>query len=568
MNLSAGTFDFEPPPGFTGGNATFTYTVSDTGCPGVGISAPVTVTVAVSGPVIWFVNPAAGVNGTGTLNSPFNVLASANTAMGLNAGQRIFVYTGTTTSGVGVTLTTSQWLIGQGATDSSNTTNFDTLMGISPPANTIARPAVNGTKPTIQGRVQMNASNTRVQGINITPPAGTQALTGTSGAAMTGMQVGVSATQSDVTVTATGLSGSNAMGVSLNNAGGTFTFISVNVNQDASSNKPAKGISLTTTTGSFTVLGSGTTAGTGGTIQNTTNNGVEFKTATNVTLKNMNIINNATSQTVAGSSSSCGADIVTGNNLSCVANVFLQSATTVSLDNITITGSKQQGINGNAVNGLTITNCTITGNGNESFEDGILLQNASGTVSITGTNVRDNRARELQIGNGSGTMTLNTSNSQYGHTALGTGTAETQQGILLQLFGTSNTTINATTLTISNNGFFNSGGLVYTNGFQLNADNGGPIVNGSITSQHVRQQCGACLRQRGRHVDRDVRHRRSRRVEQYDDARRPASHQLHRPRRQHRHHRKPYGHDLRQQDRHCRHKWLRYRRYELPRYRH
>ena len=288
VNLSSGTFDFDPPPGVTG-DVTFTYTVSDTGCPGVAISAPVTVHVTVSGTVIWFVNPGAGpdTTHTGTLNNPFQLLASANTAMGLNAGQRIFVYTGTTTSGVGVTLTTSQWLIGQGATDSGNTTNFDTLMGITPPANTIARPAVNGTKPTIQGRVQMNASNTRVQGVAIAPPAGTQGLTATSGSAMTGHAGGRVGHAERRYGHHHRQSGTNAMGVSLNNAGGVFSLISVNVNG------ATKGISLTTTTGSFTVLGTGTTAGTGGTIQNTTSNGVEFKTATNVTLKNMNITNDA-----------------------------------------------------------------------------------------------------------------------------------------------------------------------------------------------------------------------------------------------------------------------------------
>ena len=236
VNLSTGTFDFDPPPGITG-DVTFTYTVSDTGCPGVAISAPVTVTVAVSGTVIWFVNPAAGVNGTGTLASPFKLLASANTAMGLNAGQRIFVYTGTTTSGVGVTLTTSQWLIGQGAIG----TDFDTLMGISPPANTIARPTISTTgtsaanRPTIQGKVAMNGSSTRVQGINITPPANTQGLTATNGSApgagtaLTGLQLGASPT-SDVIVSTTGASGTNAMGVSLTNAGGNFNFISVTTN--------------------------------------------------------------------------------------------------------------------------------------------------------------------------------------------------------------------------------------------------------------------------------------------------------------------------------------------------
>src|SRR2546425_27994 len=305
VNLSTGAFDFEPPPGVTG-DVTFTYVVSDNGCPGVADSAPVTVHVTVSGPVIWFVNPGAGpdTTHTGTLNNPFQLLASANTAMGANANQRIFVYTGTTTSAVGVTLQSSQWLVGQGATDSGGTTNFDTLIGITPPANTILRPAVNGTKPTIQGRVHTNASNTRVQGVAIAPPAGTQGLTGTSGAAMTGMQVGISTTQSDVTVATTGQSGTNAMGVSLNNAGGVFTFISINVNQDASSNKPAEGILLTSTTGSFSVLGNGTTAGSGGTIQNCTAKGADFRTAQNITLKNMNFTNNATAN--LGAAGKCG----------------------------------------------------------------------------------------------------------------------------------------------------------------------------------------------------------------------------------------------------------------------
>ncbi|HEY8189013.1 MAG TPA: hypothetical protein VIF64_23305, partial [Pyrinomonadaceae bacterium] len=242
----------------------------------------------------------------------------------------------------------------------------------------------------------------------------------------------------------------------------------------------ANGIVLNNTgsSGGLTVNGIGTTAGTGGTISNKTGNGVTLTSTSSVTLKNMNLTGNGTSQVVAGSSSSCGGDIVTGNNLSCVANAFLSTVTGATFDNVSVTGSGQQGINGNAVNGLTINNCTITGNGNESFEDGIILQNTTGTLSITGTNVRDNRARELHIGNGSGTMTFNTSTSQYGHTAAGTGTAESQQGILMQLFGTSNTTISATTLTMSNNE-----GIGFTaNAFQINADNGGPIVNGSITS--------------------------------------------------------------------------------------
>jgi len=184
VNLSTGTFDFDPPPGVTG-DVTFTYTVSDTGCPGVAISAPVTVHVTVSGPVIWFVNPTSAnpaAAGDGRLSNPFTRLDQATTAIGLNASQRIFVFTGfgSTVAGTTVTLQGSgtqaaaQWLVGQGAIDAGG---FDTLMGISPPAGTIARPTINGTRPNILGTVTMK-DNTVVQGLNINVSAGaTKGLT-------------------------------------------------------------------------------------------------------------------------------------------------------------------------------------------------------------------------------------------------------------------------------------------------------------------------------------------------------------------------------------------------------
>ena len=60
VNLTAGSFDFDPPPGVTG-PVTFTFRICDTGNPGpAACSANATATATVSGPVIWFVNPAVG----------------------------------------------------------------------------------------------------------------------------------------------------------------------------------------------------------------------------------------------------------------------------------------------------------------------------------------------------------------------------------------------------------------------------------------------------------------------------------------------------------------------------
>src|SRR5262249_970998 len=101
---SNGTFDFDPTPGLTG-TITLNYTVTDTANPAPEVvSACGRVTVAVNGRVIWFVDTSLGAAGTGRLSAPFNTLAAATTAMGVNAAQRIFVF-GASNTAVGTTVT-------------------------------------------------------------------------------------------------------------------------------------------------------------------------------------------------------------------------------------------------------------------------------------------------------------------------------------------------------------------------------------------------------------------------------------------------------------------------------
>src|SRR5205807_3571538 len=121
-----GAFDFDPPPGATG-DVTFTYKVCDTGNPGPGTcSSNATATINVKTGVVWFVDPAAGVNGSGTLSSPFNNLASADAVDAGDLG--IFLYSGIATTGI--TLNTGEIFVGQGTTG----TTFDAVFGLSPPA--------------------------------------------------------------------------------------------------------------------------------------------------------------------------------------------------------------------------------------------------------------------------------------------------------------------------------------------------------------------------------------------------------------------------------------------------
>ncbi len=413
VNLAAGTFDFEPDAGYVGA-ATVNYTVSDSGCPGTATSAAATINLNVVGPVIWFVNPAAATNGTGTLASPFNLLASANTAKGTNTNNRIFVYSGTTTSGVGVTLATgasqaaAQWLVGQGATGA----DFDTLMGITPPAGTAARPAIGGTRPTLQGTVTLNGSNVRAQGFNLS----TGASVGVNDpvAAIAGVSV------SEVSVTTT-----TGIAVSLSDIGGALSFTSI------SSNAAPSGIVLQNSTGNFAVTGS-SSGNCGGGVSSTTPPATAVAPVT--------------------------ADCTGGSILSSTdAGVILTNATNVSLTRMRIANGANDGIRGDRVNGFALASSLVDANG--AVGSGNLFNNLdfgqdvsggqavsqfvglTGTVNITNSTIRNGALRNVLVRNndsGGGTMNL----TMTGSVIAGNADNASDDGVLVVSAGSAN--MNAT----------------------------------------------------------------------------------------------------------------------------
>jgi CSLREA domain-containing protein len=477
VNASTGAFTVDPFPGATGTVST-NYTVCDNGAGlaggGDGIipaasqcSATATLQLVITGPVIWFVSPGAGpdTTHTGTLNNPFQLLASANTAMGINAGQRIFVYTGTTTSGVGVTLTTSQWLVGQGAIG----TGFDTLMGITPPANTIARPGISTTgtsatnRPTIQGKVAMNGSSTKVLGIKITPAANIQGLTATNGSApgvgtaLTGLQLGASPT-SDVIVSTTGASGSNAMGVSLTNAGGNFNFISVTTNgglgisadtigSGSTMNFGPVSISNRSGTGVFINNAQGTITFGATTIPNPADAGgygirIDNSSAT-VTIPTATISDphTVTAQTDPDT------DLIPNNDGDGDA-IFLKNNTgSFTLSGGTLSNCGNDCIDGRTVQTLTLTNVTINTPGQETGGQGagghgISLIDVSGTSNLTGlliTQFLRSQVDGFRAINTNKNATVNVINCRFENSAAA-GASDGNDGLFFEGRGTSNMT--------------------------------------------------------------------------------------------------------------------------------
>ncbi len=211
-------------------------------------------------------------------------------------------------------------------------------------------------------------------------------------------------------------------------------------------NGGVNGIVLNSTgAGGLSVVGVGSTAGSGGTIQNTTSRGASFISANNITLKNMNFTNTATVDLVPTNSG-----LSTGNNLSDNAAIHLQTVTGVTLDRIAITGSSEQGINGNTVTNFALTNSTIQSAGNQSDEDGLHFFNMLGANTITGSSITSSGDDNVNIQNGSGTSTITITGGAFNTGGLGS-------GLLFGPRGTTNTTISISGVTIDNNF---SGGVV------------------------------------------------------------------------------------------------------------
>jgi hypothetical protein len=242
-------------------------------------------------------------------------------------------------------------------------------------------------------------------------------------------------------------------------------------------NGAANGIVLNTTgaSGGLTVTGTGS-AGTGGTIQNVVNRGVSAISTNSLSLSYMNFTNDGTvngaDPTVA--TSTCG-DLITGSTTGCNAAIHMDGVSGVTLDNLSVSGGAQEGINGNNVTNMTLSNSTIQNAGDQTREDGVRIRDLKGTSSITNSTLQGNEDNQLRIGNGNGaTGTLTISGSTFQNSTNPNG----EYGFQLDTFGTGSFTTTIGTSTFNNT---RAGGLVATaqNSSSLNVTASGGTWHGN-----------------------------------------------------------------------------------------
>lgn len=434
VTAATGAFTYEPAAGYIGTD-TFTYNIQN----GSGMTSTATVSITVTS-AIWFIDDGAAAGGTGTLAKPFNTLNAfqAINDGGVNHakdGHFIFIYAGTYNGGI--TVRNNQKVFGQGAGTAGST--LLTLTGLSAPSGSNLLPPVNGTRPDLtntSGNVFTLSGIATVQGLNIGNSSGAKFLSSASGL-FTASQIDLTGTGSALNISnkqlaatfgqvSSTVSSGTVSPIKLSTVTGSLTISSGTLTANNSTNIPAldisggitlavnltavnanggnKGMIISGTAGTFQVSGSGTTAGSGGTIQNIAQRGIELLNTTGITLKNMNLVN--ANQNDGTTPSGTPTDM---DNSGAFAAVHAFNTNGLTMDRVAISGTvAQEGINLRASSNFNFTNGSVGSSGSpaNTFEGCIFAVNTGGTNTITNSTFTDPGGRVAYFANFSTNMTL------------------------------------------------------------------------------------------------------------------------------------------------------------------
>jgi len=417
-----GSFTYNPPANFTGAD-TFHYTLSNVTGNSIGL-----VTITVSDRILFVA--ASGVGAANCKPATPCTLATADALAAPTGKDLVFVESGTYSSAA-ISLNASQKIAGQAI--SIQTALTDAGITLAPNSQPLTFPM--STTPVLNNAATIVTLNTNnlVEDLSINPSAGSGIL---SNAIASG-----TGTIRDLTVTATGAA--NAVNLT-SNTGATFNFSNI-------------GITAASGTG-FNATG-------GGTVNATQNNTTTVNTITTTTGIALNVANTtigasgvtfrsisasgASSGIVLNNTGTSGGLVVTGNGSTCTfatqtcdggsiqnstgVGVSLTSTKNVSLTRMKIQNSGTDGINANAVNGFTLDTSIVTDTTGVSGDEGIQLDNVSGTITVSNSEINKAPHNGIQLINTNTNLAaFNVTNTRIINQVAGVG----NDGILFVAAGT------------------------------------------------------------------------------------------------------------------------------------
>lgn len=409
VNTGTGEFTYDPAPGFTGSDS-FNYQVCDDGLPlPSACSATATVNLNVSGNVVWFIDNAATAGGDGTLLSPFDNLADFNGSAIPADGDYIYLASGTYNE-AGITLANNQVLFGQGTTST-----FDSVAGITPPANSVARPSLGGVKPQIISSADgiSLALNNTIRGVDIGNTTGYGISGGTAGN-LNISETGISGNGGAINISTSAAFANNVQLDELSSNSNSSSALSLNgVSGTLAISAATAGITNGSALSAIEIIGGTLTMSYPGNINNTAGRSVNITSNSGGTVSftgalvdsgtGINLANNGgqtvnfsnidldTAANAAFTASNGGTLNVTGTN-----TIDTTTGVAVDLQNVSI-----------GVSGMTFNQVNVNG-----ATSGIVLDTITGAgqFRITGTGTTAGSGGTIQNNSTSGFTAMNTSN--------------------------------------------------------------------------------------------------------------------------------------------------------------
>ncbi|HKR12115.1 MAG TPA: Ig-like domain-containing protein, partial [Pyrinomonadaceae bacterium] len=366
-----------------------------------GGTAGINITNGSSGTFNW----AAVATITGIAGVPLNVSTSpgnpnitySGTITHNNAGTRAVNIDGTTGGSIGINSVTAGSVAGGVGNTGININN------------------ANGSVAFTTLNLGTAANRMTAQAVTIAGGSGAKSL-GAVSIFTTGSAEGVHSTTTTGAVSMTG--SVDSAGAAAVNIAGTSAASRTPLNVQLTSlaaNGGARGLILANTSatgspGGFRVNGTGTTDGSGGTIQNTTTRGADIQTADSIVLRNMNFTN-ANSSVDGGSAGACDDTTITA----CNSAIYLNNVTTLAtFDNLSLTGTMvENGVTAIGVANFKFDNSVIEGAGNEVHESGIEAQNLSGTATVNSTEIRFSETDAFAVTNTDTSVNLTINGSTF-----------------------------------------------------------------------------------------------------------------------------------------------------------
>jgi len=190
------------------------------------------------------------------------------------------------------------------------------------------------------------------------------------------------------------LSTANAAALDVRDSGVELSFQSVSA-EGVAPGTLDEGIILDRVHGHVTITGTEGKLGTGGTIAHARGNGMRIAQTSNVRIAGVTVTDSGVNKPVRGVRCAGGFDV--NSTAICHAALYLRHVTDSAFENIVVDGGSAMGINANNVRDVTFSGVDVHHTGDETFESGVLLQEAGGTITFSGSSFADNAGSEMLI---------------------------------------------------------------------------------------------------------------------------------------------------------------------------